>query len=51
MTIRLLPDFLKKGDKELGFPHPSPQQRLRARMGMPEPEVSVPPFIPKRTNG
>jgi hypothetical protein len=45
MTIRPLPDFLKKGDKELGFPHPRPEQRLRARMGIPEPERPVPEFV------
>ena len=45
MTIRPLPDFLKMGDKELGFPHPSPEQRLRARMGMQEPERPMPEFV------
>lgn len=45
MTIRHLPDFFKQGDKELCFPHPSPEQRLRARMGMPEPERPVPVFV------
>jgi len=40
MTIRPLPGFLKHGDKELGFPHPTTLKRLRAKMGIPEPEVS-----------
>lgn len=45
MTIRPLPDFLKNGDKELGFPHPSMEKRMRARMGYPEPERPVPEFV------
>ena len=45
MTIRPLPDFLKKGDKELGFPHPNPDKRMRQMIGMGEPELWMPPFV------
>ena len=45
MTIRPLPDFLKKGDKELGFPQPNPQKRMRQMIGMGEPELRMPPFV------
>ena len=48
MTNRPLPGFLKHGDKLLGFPHPSPLSRMRAMMGMGEPEVKVPEFVEKR---
>jgi hypothetical protein len=47
MSIRHLPDFLKQGDKDLGFPHPTPEKRLRARMGYPEPERPEPEFVRK----
>lgn len=45
MTIRPLPDFLKPGDKELGFPRDTVEKRMRRLMGMPDPELPVPPFI------
>lgn len=53
MPIRPLPDFLKKGDKELGFPHPNPDKpvlsevegRMRQMIGMGEPERPVPEFV------
>ncbi len=48
MTIRPLPDFLKQGDKELGFPHPNPQKRMRQMIGMGEPELRLPPFVRSR---
>ena len=47
MTARKLPGFLKHGDKPLGFPHPTPLGRMRAMMGMGEPEVKVPGFVEK----
>lgn len=45
MSIRLLPDFLKHGDKELGFPHPTPQAAMRSKMGTAVPEPPLPPFV------
>ena len=48
MTNRPLPGFLKYGDKPLGFPHPTPLSRMRAMMGMGEPEVKVPEFVERR---
>ena len=45
MTHRPLPNFLKQGDKALGFPHPTPEQRMRGMMGMPDRETPVPPFV------
>jgi hypothetical protein len=45
MTIRPLPDFLKSGDRELGFPHPSPARRIRAIIGTATPDLPpVPPI-------
>lgn len=48
MTIRYLPDFLKHGDKALGFPRPTPLRRMRSNMGMGEPERPVPEFVRSR---
>ena len=45
MSIRPLPDFLKRGDKALGFPRPSPQAALRSKMGTAVPEPPLPPFV------
>ena len=45
MTIRPIPDFLKSGNKELGFPHPNPQKRMRQMIGMGEQEGPLPPFV------
>lgn len=42
MTIRILPDFLKHGDAELGFPRKSPYTRNRSFIGTAASDVPVP---------